>query len=74
MIAEIKDTGSGTSQEIQDKLFTPQVKSLSKSIEENKGARIGLLLVKGFLEKNDGCIWVESEVGNGSFFYFYITQ
>lgn len=70
MIVEIKDTGTGMSKEIQDKLFAPQVKSLSKAVEENKGAGIGLLLVKGFLEKNDGRIWVESEVGKGSSFYF----
>ncbi len=70
MIVEIKDTGSGMSKEIRDKLFAPQVKSLSKAVEENKGAGIGLLLVKGFLEKNNGHIWVESEVGKGSSFYF----
>lgn len=70
MIIEIKDTGSGMSKEIQDQLFEPQVKSLSKAVEENKGAGIGLLLVKGFLEKNEGQIWVESEVGVGSSFYF----
>lgn len=70
MIVEIKDTGKGMSKEIQDKLFVPQVKSLSKAVEENKGAGIGLLLVKGFLEKNNGHIWVESEVGKGSSFYF----
>lgn len=70
MIVEIKDTGIGMSKEILDKLFAPQVKSLSKAVEENKGAGIGLLLVKGFLEKNGGHIWVESEVGKGSSFYF----
>lgn len=70
MIVEINDTGSGMSKEIQDKLFSPQVKSLSKTVAESKGAGIGLLLVKGFLEKNGGHIWVESEVGKGSSFYF----
>lgn len=70
MIVEIKDAGTGMSKEIQDKLFAPQVKSLSKAVEENKGAGIGLLLVKGLLEKNDGHIWVESELGKGSSFYF----
>ena len=29
-----------------------------------------MLLVKGFLEKNDGEIWVESIEGEGSSFYF----
>ena len=70
MIVAIKDSGKGMSKEIMDKLFTPQVKVLSKAVEENKGAGIGLLLVKGFLEKNNGKIWVESEEGVGSCFYF----
>ena len=70
IIIQIKDTGIGMSKEIQEKLFTPQMKSLSKARKENKGAGIGLLLVKGFLEKNGGEIWVESIEGEGSSFYF----
>ena len=70
LIIEVKDTGIGMSKEIQEKLFTPQVSALTKTREEDKGAGIGLLLVKGFLEKNGGEIWVESEVGKGSSFYF----
>lgn len=70
IIVEIKDTGRGMSKEIQEKLFTPEVISLSKTVEENKGAGIGLILVKSFLERNGGHIWVESVEGNGSSFYF----
>jgi len=58
------------SKEILEKLFTPQIKALSEARKENKGAGIGLLLVKGFLEKNNGEIWVESIEGQGSSFYF----
>lgn len=70
IIIKVKDTGLGMSKEIQEKLFTPQIKMLSVARKENKGAGIGLLLVKGFLEKNDGEIWVESIEGEGSSFYF----
>jgi two-component system CheB/CheR fusion protein len=70
IIVEIKDSGIGMTKEIQEKLFTPQAGSLSKAREEDKGAGIGLLLVKGFLEKNGGEIWVESIAGKGSSFYF----
>jgi signal transduction histidine kinase len=58
------------SKEIQEKLFTPQVNFLSKVRQGNKGGGIGLLLAKGFLEKNGGEIWVESVEGEGSSFYF----
>ena len=70
IVVEIKDTGIGMSEEIQKNLFTPQMDSLSKERKHDKGAGIGLLLVKGFLEKNRGRIWVESEEGVGSSFYF----
>lgn len=70
IITEIKDTGIGISKEIREKLFTPQMDLLSNARKENKGAGIGLLLVKGFLEKNGGEIWVESREGEGSSFYF----
>lgn len=70
IIVRIQDNGIGMSQEIMEKLFTPQMKRLSKSRKKNKGAGIGLLLVKGFLEKNGGEIWVESTEGEGSSFYF----
>jgi two-component system CheB/CheR fusion protein len=70
IIIEIKDTGIGMSKEIQEKLFIPQIDSLLKAKKDNKGAGIGLLLVKGFLENNGGEIWVESIEGEGSSFYF----
>ena len=70
IIIEVKDTGNGMSKEILEKLFTPQLNALLKARENKKGAGIGLLLVKGFLEKNAGEIWVESSEGAGSSFYF----
>ena len=70
IIIQVKDTGAGMSKEIMDNLFTPQMQSLSEERKEKPGAGIGLLLVKGFLEKSGGGIWVESIVGEGSSFYF----
>jgi len=74
IIVQVKDTGIGMSKEIMEKLFTPQIKSLSEARKKNKGAGIGLLLVKGFLEKNGGEIWVESIEGEGSSFYFTLLK
>ncbi|MDI5889397.1 PAS domain-containing sensor histidine kinase [Flavobacterium yafengii] len=70
VLIQIKDSGIGMSKDVQSKLFTPQMSTLSKARKDNKGAGIGLLLVKGFVEKNDGEIWVESVEGIGSSFYF----
>jgi len=70
IIVQVKDTGVGMSKEIMENLFTPKMKTLSEERKINKGAGIGLLLVKGFLEKSFGEIWVESIEGKGSSFYF----
>lgn len=70
LVIAVKDTGNGMSKEILDKLFTPQLNTLLKARENNKGAGIGLLLVHGFLERSGEKIWVESTEGVGSTFYF----
>ncbi len=70
IIVQIKDTGAGMSKKMIENLFTPQMATLLEARKKNKGAGIGLLLVKGFLEKNGGEIWVESVLGEGSSFYF----
>ena len=74
IIIRVKDTGIGMSKEIIERLFTPQVKTLTETRGKNKGAGIGLLLVKGFLEKSGGEIWVESIEGEGSSFYFTLPN
>lgn len=70
IIIEIKDDGIGITKEIKDKLFTPEITTISDTWKKDKEAGIGLLLSKGFVEKNGGRIWVESIEGEGSSFYF----
>lgn len=70
IIITIRDSGIGMSKNELNKLFKPQISELTKEREEKKGAGIGLLLVKGFIEKNGGEIWVDSVEGEGSSFYF----
>lgn len=70
VMVKVKDTGTGMSKEKLDKLFKPQLKTLVQARKEDKGAGIGLLLVKGFVERNDGKIWAESVEGQGTTFFF----
>lgn len=69
VVVKVEDTGMGMPPEKVDKLFTAQLKTLASAREENKGAGVGLLLVKGFVERNGGQICAESVEGQGSTFY-----
>jgi PAS domain S-box-containing protein len=71
LVVSISDNGLGMTKEVQDKLFIPQLDALAEARKNKKeGAGIGLLLVKEFLDKIGGDIWVESQEGEGSTFYF----
>ena len=66
----VKDTGIGISRESLPFIFDKfrQVEySLSRTYE---GSGIGLSIVKGLVELLGGKIWVESELGEGTTFFF----
>lgn len=66
----VQDTGIGISKEKQRKLFRVDEVSSSPGTEGEKGTGFGLLLCKDLVERNGGKIWMESEKGKGSKFYF----
>lgn len=68
-IISIADTGIGIEKSNLHKLFGMNNYSTMGTNAE-RGTGIGLLLCKEFVEKNNGKIWVESEVGKGSTFSF----
>ncbi len=72
MLFKIKDDGIGISKENQKSLFAPfsQV-SPSYKVGE-KGSGLGLFICKNIIQQHGGKIWVESELGKGSTFYFTI--
>ena len=69
-VIAVKDTGIGMSNEMLDNLFRIDVKSNRPGTEGEPSTGLGLLLCKEFVEKHGGKIWVESEEGKGSIFYF----
>jgi PAS domain S-box-containing protein len=68
----IQDTGIGMEQTMIDNLFRLDVKTGRTGTDGEPSTGLGLLLCKEFIEMNSGKLWVESEVGKGSVFYFTI--
>ncbi|MEM7551554.1 MAG: tetratricopeptide repeat-containing sensor histidine kinase [Bacteroidota bacterium] len=67
-ILKVKDSGLGMSQEKLDILFDLGVKKTTSGTAGEKGTGLGMVLVKEFVEMNDGSIEVESEEGVGTTF------
>lgn len=70
VLIAVKDTGIGMSNEMLDNLFRKDAKNNRPGTEGEPSTGLGLLLCKEFIEKHGGKIWVESEEGKGSVFYF----
>lgn len=73
-IVSVADTGVGMSPEVMEKLFRIDTKHTTKGTADEKGTGLGLILCKEFIEKNGGRIWVASEIGKGSVFYFTLPR
>ncbi len=68
----VKDTGIGIELNLQEKIFERFFQA-GNTIQENyRGTGLGLSISKGFVELLGGKIWVQSEPGKGSAFYFTI--
>jgi signal transduction histidine kinase len=70
----IRDTGIGMSQHMIDHLFRIDEQPTRPGTGGEPGTGLGLIICKDFIEKHGGKIWVESEEGKGSIFYFTIPQ
>ncbi|PMP69877.1 MAG: hybrid sensor histidine kinase/response regulator [Thermodesulfovibrio aggregans] len=72
ILVSVEDTGIGIPEEEKDRIFEKfkQVGDLIRG--KPKGTGLGLPISKQIVEAHGGEIWVESQLGKGSIFYFTI--
>jgi signal transduction histidine kinase len=65
---QIKDTGVGIHPEVLPKIFRVEGTRSTRGTNGEKGNGLGLILCRELIEKNNGTIQVESEIGKGTSF------
>lgn len=70
----ISDSGIGIAEEHINDIFNLQSVYVTHGTNYEKGSGLGLKLCRGFIEENDGTIWVLSEENKGSKFYFTLNN
>ena len=70
----VSDNGVGMKDETRKKLFDISTNITTRGTANEKGSGLGLILCKEFVEKHGGKIWVESQCGIGSQFYFTLPK
>ena len=68
----VKDTGFGVPADRQHAIFDRFVQADIDDTRAFQGAGLGLSISKAYVEMLGGTMWVESEAGQGSVFYFTI--
>ncbi len=68
----VEDNGIGVAKEHLPRLFESFYRTRQSGTEHVEGRGLGLSLVKTIIERHGGEVWVESELGEGSRFGFWI--
>lgn len=70
----VSDSGIGMSLKDLERIFKIEESFSANGTKQEKGTGLGLILCKEFAEKQNGEIWVESKLNEGSTFYFTLPK
>lgn len=70
----VEDNGVGIAEADMNRLFKIDSNPTSIGTSMEKGTGLGLILCKDFVERNGGTIWVNSQLGRGTKFFFTIPS
>lgn len=68
----VEDTGIGISPEMQERIFEPFTQASGETTRKYGGTGLGLSICKQLVELQGGKIYLQSQLGKGSRFSFYL--
>ncbi len=68
-IFAVMDTGPGIPQKMQTSIFEPFVQ-VTNDIKQTQGTGLGLPISRSLVQAHGGDLWVESQIGEGTTFFF----
>jgi signal transduction histidine kinase/HAMP domain-containing protein len=74
VLVRVRDSGVGIAPEDHERIFERFYQARAEHIAGHGGIGIGLTIVKHLVELHGGQVWVESEVGKGSEFFFTLPK
>ena len=74
IVISVSDNGIGIKPDVKEMLFEKTSGYSTRGTANEKGTGLGLILCKEFVEKNGGRIWLKSEMGKGTTFYFTLPK
>ncbi|WZL72029.1 ATP-binding protein [Clostridiaceae bacterium 35-E11] len=73
MLIAVSDNGKGIPEEYQQKIFEKFIQVRDRNEETNGTTGLGLAISKEIVNAHGGEIWVQSQIGEGSTFYFTLN-
>lgn len=74
ILVSVRDNGGGIAPADQERIFERFYQARANHIAGHGGIGLGLTIVKQLVELHEGQVWVESEIGQGSTFFFTLPQ
>ncbi len=74
ILISVTDSGIGIPKEDLKKIFNKFYQAYTGADRKNQGTGLGLFICQNILQKHNGKIWAESQVGKGSTFYIKIPH
>jgi len=74
VVTVVEDTGIGIEADLQRRIFSKFFQIRRQAGAGSKGSGLGLAICNGIIAVHGGAIWVESQKGRGSRFYFSLPK